>query len=243
MEGYINSFETFGTKDGPGIRFVLFLQGCPLRCRYCHNVDSWKIRDKNYKLSPAEVLKEVRKVKPFLTGGITISGGEPLMQVGFLKEFLSLCREEGLHIALDTSGYIFHEQVKELLKQVDLVLLDLKHIDPLKYHCLTSVELEPSLRFLEYLREIEKDTWIRYVLVPKYTDEEADLHRWAKYVSQYKNVKRVDILPFHQMAIYKWEKVKQEYSLKDIKPPTREEVLKAEKIFKMYGLPVCTDEK
>lgn len=241
MQGYINSFETFGTKDGPGIRFVLFMQGCPLRCRYCHNVDSWKIRDKNYLLTPEEVLKEIRKVKPFLTGGITVSGGEPLMQVNFLKELFVLCHQEGLHIALDTSGYIFNEKVKELLEEVDLVLLDLKHIDPLKYHCITSVSLDPTLKFLEYLREIGKDTWIRYVLVPQYTDEEGDLHRWAKHVSQYPNVKRVDILPFHQMAIYKWEKAKQEYSFKNARTPTKEEIKKAEEIFKQYRLPICTE--
>lgn len=241
MQGYINSFETFGTKDGPGIRFVLFLQGCPLRCRYCHNVDSWKIRDKNYLLTPEEVLKEIKKVKPFLSGGVTVSGGEPLMQIPFLKELFALCHQESLHVAIDTSGYIFNEKVKELLEEVDLVLLDLKHIDPLKYHCLTSVSLDPTLKFLDYLREIEKDTWIRYVLVPEYTDEETDLHNWAKYVSQYPNVKRVDILPFHQMAIHKWGKVKQEYSFKNARTPTKEEIGKAETIFKRYGLPICTE--
>lgn len=242
MKGYINSFETFGTKDGPGIRFVLFLQGCPLRCRYCHNVDSWKIQDKNYVLSAQDIMKEIKKVKSFLTGGVTVSGGEPLLQIPFLKELFYLCHEEGLHKALDTSGYIFNEQSKDLLESVDLVLLDLKHIDPSKYKNLTSVSLEPTLQFLEYLGKIKKEVWLRYVLVPGYTNDIGDLHRWAKHVSQYSNVTRVDILPFHQMALYKWEKVKREYSFKNVRTPTKEEIREAEDIFLSYGLPILRGE-
>lgn len=243
MVGYINSFESFGTKDGPGIRFVVFLQGCPLRCLYCHNVDTWDLRGKNYVQSPEEVLKELYKVKGFLTGGITVSGGEPLLQSAFIKELFKLCREQNIHTALDTSGYIFDENVKEVLKYTDLVLLDIKHIDKEVYKNLTSVELEPTLKFIEYLESIQKPTWIRYVLVPGYTDDKTDLENWAKFVSKFNIVKRVDILPFHQMAFYKWEKTNREYKLKDTPTPSKEEIQKAEEIFRKYNLPLYQERK
>ena len=161
-----------------------------------------------------------------------------MLQADFVKEFFQLCHKNGIHTALDTSGYIFTEKVKEVLEETDLVLLDLKHIDSEKYYDLTSVNLSPTLEFLEYLSKTQKDTWIRYVLVPGYTDDVEDLKRWAEYVSKYSNVKRVDILPFHQMAIYKWEKERKNYTLRDVLPPTKEAVRFAENIFLSYGLPV-----
>ncbi len=243
MKGYINSFESFGTKDGPGIRFVLFLQGCPLRCLYCHNVDSWKFQDKNYEYSSEEVLNELNKMRAFLTGGITVSGGEPLMQAGFLLELFKLCKKEKLHTALDTSGYILNNTVKEVLNYTDLVLLDIKHIDKEKYKTLTSVDLTPTLEFIKYLEEIKKSVWLRYVLVPGYSDDENDLKKWAKFVSKFSVVKRVDILPFHQMAIYKWEKVGKDYKLKDTPTPSSEQIKKAENIFKMYDLPLYEEKE
>ncbi|WP_455045236.1 pyruvate formate-lyase-activating protein [Leptotrichia trevisanii] len=237
MKGYIHSFESFGTKDGPGIRFVLFLQGCPLRCLYCHNVDTWEIKDKKMVMTAQEVMKEILKVKGFIkTGGVTVSGGEPLMQPEFLMELFKLCRENGIQTALDTSGYIFSDKAKQVLELVDMVLLDIKHINPEKYKILTSVELDNTLKFAKYLNEINKPTWLRYVLVPGYSDDENDLHEWAKFTSQLKNVERVDVLPFHQMGQYKWEKVGKEYKLKDTPTPTRELIDKAEGIFRSYGL-------
>lgn len=239
MIGYIHSFESFGTKDGPGIRFVLFLQGCPLRCLYCHNVDTWNVKDKKYMMTPEEVMKEVLKVKGFIrTGGITISGGEPLIQPEFVMELFQLCKKEGIHTTVDTSGYMFNDKVKEVLKWTDLVLLDIKHINPNKYKKLTSVSLEHTLQFAQYLSDINKTVWVRYVLVPGYSDDEEDLHEWAKFVSQFKNIVRVDILPFHQMGAYKWKEVGKEYKLAEVKTPSREEVKKVEKIFKSYGLNV-----
>jgi len=176
-------------------------------------------------------------VKGFIkTGGVTVSGGEPLMQPEFLMELFKLCRENKIHTALDTSGYIFNEKAKKVLELVDMVLLDIKHINPEKYKILTSVELDNTLKFAKYLDEINKPVWLRYVLVPGYSDDEKDLHDWAKFTSQLKNVERVDILPFHQMGQYKWEKVGKEYKLKDTPTPTRELVEKAEEIFKSYGL-------
>ena len=239
MIGYIHSFESFGTKDGPGIRFVLFLQGCPLRCLYRHNVDTWNMKDKKYMMTPEEVMKEVLKVKGFIrTGGITVSGGEPLIQPEFVMELFQLCKKEGIHTAVDTSGYMFNDKVKEVLKWTDLVLLDIKHINPNKYKKLTSVSLEHTLQFAQYLSDINKTVWVRYVLVPGYSDDEEDLHEWAKFVSQFKNIVRVDILPFHQMGAYKWKEVGKEYKLAEVKTPSREEVKKVEEIFKSYGLNV-----
>ena len=158
------------------------------------------------------------------------------MQPEFLMELFKLCHENGIHTALDTSGHIFSDKAKQVLELVDMVLLDIKHINPEKYKILTSVELDNTLKFAKYLNEINKPTWLRYVLVPGYSDDENDLHEWAKFTSQLKNVERVDVLPFHQMGQYKWEKVGKEYKLKDTPTPTRELVEKAEEIFKSYGL-------
>lgn len=239
MEGYIHSFESFGTKDGPGIRFVLFMQGCPLRCLYCHNVDTWELKDKKFTMTPDDVLKEILKVKGFIkSGGVTISGGEPLVQPEFVKELFVKCKEHNIHTALDTSGYIFSEKVKDVLEYTDLVLLDIKHINPKKYKELTSVNLENTLEFAKYLQKINKKVWVRYVLVPGYSDDENDLHQWAKFVSQFENVERVDILPFHQMGGYKWEEVGKEYKLKDVPTPTKEQIQKVEEIFNLYSLKV-----
>ncbi|MBK5720932.1 pyruvate formate lyase-activating protein [Dysgonomonas sp. Marseille-P4677] len=238
MQGYIHSFETFGTKDGPGIRFVLFMQGCPLRCLYCHNPDTWKIKKAKYELTPQEVFQEINKVKAFVRGGVTISGGEPLLQPEFILELFKICKEQNIHTAIDTSGILLNEQVKQVLEYTDLVLLDIKHINSEKYKKLTNASLEPTLKFMDYLASMNKSTWLRYVLVPNYTDEEEDLKEWARYASQFKNVERVDVLPFHQMAIHKWDELNIEYKLRDITPTSLEQKEKAETIFKSFGLPV-----
>lgn len=235
--GNIHSFESFGTQDGPGIRFVFFMQGCPLRCLYCHNPDTWNHKTKMQQLTAAEAFDEVRKVKGFLkTGGVTISGGEPLLQAEFISELFQICKKEGIHTCIDTSGFVFNSKVKETLEYTDLVLLDIKHIDSEKYKNLTSKSLEPTLNFMEYLSEIDKPTWLRYVLTPTLSDDEKDLHNWAKYASQFKNVQRVDILPFHQMGTSKWEEMGKEYVLKDLPTPTQEQILKARTIFEEHGL-------
>lgn len=238
MKGYIHSYESFGTKDGPGVRFVFFMQGCPLKCLYCHNPDTWNMSAYAEEKTPEEAFNEFYKVRNFVRGGVTVSGGEPLLQADFVLELFRLCNQEGVHTAVDTSGYLLNDKIKEVLKYTDLVLLDIKHIDPDKYKELTARPLEPTLKFMEYLREIGKAVWLRYVLVPHFSDDEQDLHNWAKYVSLFDNVERVDVLPFHQMGIHKWEEVGTDYKLKDIKTPTAEDVKKAEAIFKSYNLPV-----
>nr|MBP8084879.1 pyruvate formate lyase-activating protein [Cloacibacterium sp.] len=173
--GFVHSYETFGTKDGPGIRFIYFLQGCHLRCLYCHNADTWNKGEKT-KMSVDEAFHEIEKVKGFIkSGGVTVSGGEPLMQAKFVLELFKKCKENGIHTCVDTNGYLFNDDIKEVLEITDLVLLDIKHIDPEKYLKLTEVELEPTLQFMQYLSEINKPTWLRYVLVPGYTDDAEDL--------------------------------------------------------------------
>lgn len=235
--GNIHSFESFGTQDGPGIRFVFFMQGCPLRCLYCHNPDTWNTATQMQQLSPSEAFEEVRKVKGFIkTGGVTISGGEPLLQADFILQLFKICKQEGIHTCIDTSGFILNNKVKEVLNYTDLVLLDIKHIDPIRYKKLTSKPLEPTLKFLDYLSEIEKPTWLRYVLAPTLSDNVEDLHKWAKHAAQYKNVERVDILPFHQMGTNKWEQMGMKYELKDLPTPTQDEIQQATAIFKQYGL-------
>lgn len=237
IKGNIHSFESFGTQDGPGIRFVFFMQGCPLRCLYCHNPDTWDLKTVGQQLTADEAFEEVKKVKGFIrNGGVTVSGGEPLLQPEFILDLFKICKEEGIHTCVDTSGFVFNEKVKAMLAYTDLVLLDIKHIDAEKYKHLTSKPLEPTLKFMEYLQEIGKSTWVRYVLTPTLTDKEEDLHQWAKYVSQFSIVERVDILPFHQMGTEKWEQIGEKYPLKGLRTPQQEEIVKASEIFKSYGL-------
>lgn len=239
MTGLIHSFESFGTKDGPGIRFVFFLQGCPLRCLYCHNPDTWHVGRHAVEMTPDEAMQEVLKVKNFIrSGGVTVSGGEPLLQPGFVTELFKRCKENGIHTAVDTSGNLLNDKVKAALEQTDLVLLDIKHIDPDKYLRLTGRSLAPTLRFIDYLTEINKPIWARYVLVPGYSDDEADLNEWAKYVSAIPVIQRVDILPFHQMGIHKWEHSGAKYELSHVAPPSRETIRRAEEIFRNHHLPL-----
>lgn len=238
MLGYVHNFETFGTKDGPGIRFVLFMQGCPLRCLYCHNPDTWEKKNAKYEYTPEQIFKEIVKVKNFIRGGVTVSGGEPMLQAEFVLKLFKLCKQQGIHTAIDTSGIYLNDKVKEVLEYTDLVLLDIKQIDPDKYKILTSAPLEPTLQFMEYLASNNKSVWLRYVLVPQYTDDEIDLKKWAKYASQFKNIERVDILPFHQMAIHKWEEINVDYKLKDLNSASNADKERAEAIFKSFGLPV-----
>ena len=243
IKGLIHSFESFGTKDGPGIRFVLFLQGCPLRCQFCHNPDTWMRADHKMELTAEETFKEINKVKGFMKkGGVTASGGEPLMQPNFLIKLFSLCKEAGLHTAVDTSGFYLTENVKKVLELTDLVLLDVKHINPAKYKVLTKRPLEPTLKFLDYLHEINKPIWLRYVLIPGITNDEEDLKQWSEKMSHYPNIERVDLLAFHQLGQHKWSQMGLRYELEDVVPPTLEELSRAADIMKGFQLPVSYSE-
>ena len=238
IKGRIHSFETCGTVDGPGIRFVIFMQGCPLRCKYCHNPDTWKIDDGN-SVESSYIVNEIKKYRSYMKfsgGGVTITGGEPLMQPEFVLEIIRSCKKEGIHTVVDTSGFSNIDVVKSVLGEADLVLLDIKCIDKEIHKQLTGVELEPVLKTAEYLAEIGKKVWIRHVLVPGITDSDEQLRRLAEYISNLKNVEKVEILPFHKMGEYKWESMGYKYELKDTPAPTNERVENAIKIMGERGI-------
>ena len=238
VKGRIHSIETCGTVDGPGIRFVIFTQGCPLRCQYCHNPDTWKVNE-GKKISVDELMNEIIKYKSYMKfskGGVTVSGGEPLLQPHFIEELFKRCKNEGIHTALDTSGYINLEVSKEVLKYTDLVLLDIKSINPSLYKELTGVSNEPTLKLAKYLSDNNIPLWIRYVLVPGLTDKKDDIKSLARFISTLKNIERVEVLPFHKMGEYKWEELGYEYKLKSTPTPSDESVKIAKDIFIQQGI-------
>ncbi|MGY6529803.1 MAG: pyruvate formate-lyase-activating protein [Cyanobacterium sp.] len=236
--GLIHSLESCGTVDGPGIRFVIFTQGCPLRCLYCHNPDC-RHPEEGKKITVPELISEIKKYRSYFQysgGGVTVTGGEPLMQPEFVQAIFEECHKIGIHTTLDTSGYVTLNAAKPVLEHTDLVLLDIKSYNPDTYRTVTSVSLEPTLNFAKYLAEINKPTWIRFVLVPGLTDSEDNVLGLAKFVSQLKNVEKVEILPFHKMGEYKWEQLGFDYKLKNTEPPTPELMEKVTKIFQNYNL-------
>ncbi|MBR2497605.1 MAG: pyruvate formate lyase-activating protein [Parabacteroides sp.] len=237
MVGKIHSLESFGTVDGPGIRFVVFMQGCPLRCQYCHNPDTWEVnRETPYLLEPEALLTEVLRYKNFIAkGGVTVTGGEPLLQPLFLKDFFRLCKENGLHTALDTSGYICSDKALEVLNYVDLVLLDIKTIDSSLHPRLTGVEQKNTLTFLEELERRQIPTWIRHVLVPNLTDKDEALENLAQYLSSYKNIQKIELLPYHTMGVHKYEALGLDYPLKEVAPLAKERLENAKAIFRKWG--------
>lgn len=234
MLGRIHSIETFGTVDGPGIRFVAFFQGCPMRCAFCHNPDTWNPNAPvQYEMTPEELLAEAKRYKSFIKkGGITCSGGEPLVQADFLLEFFRLCKAEGFHTALDTSGVIFSEKAKQVLEYTDLVLLDIKILDDHLHQSYTGHTRANNQKFLDYLRDIDKPTWVRHVLVPSYTDHEEHLSALAQHLSLYNNVERVELLPYHTMGTYKYKELGISYPLEGIPPLSEESHQHAVQLFK-----------
>jgi len=240
IKGRLHSFESCGTVDGPGIRFIVFTQGCPLRCKYCHNPDTWKLKDAKYERTTDFVMNEILKYRNFFTngGGVTVTGGEPLMQEDFVEDLFKKCKKEGIHTALDTSGYIFNDRIKEVLQYVDLVLLDIKCIDDNEYRELTGVNLAPTLEFAKYLSEMGKPMWIRHVLVPGITDRDEFLEKLADFIKELHAVEKVEILPFHKMGEFKWKELGLEYQLDKVESPTRERVENAKNIFRSRGIKI-----
>ena len=228
----IHSFESFGTVDGPGIRYVIFLQGCHLKCKYCHNRDTWDING-GYYSSLDEILNKIENYKNYImpNGGVTVTGGEPLLQVHFLIELFKKLKEKNIHTCIDTSGMVdITEDIKTLLNYTDLVLLDIKHIDPIKCKDLVGVSNERELKFAEYISQNNIDMWIRQVLIPGYTDDENDLKKLKSFIDKLNSVKKVELLPYHNMGEYKWKKLGLNYDFKDVKAPTAEEVKNAKEI-------------
>lgn len=235
VTGRIHSIETCGTVDGPGVRFVVFMQGCPLRCLYCHNPDCRQLGE-GKQVTVDALIQEIKTYKSYLrNGGVTVSGGEPLLQPDFVEELLHRCQREGIHTALDTSGYVLATS-KNLLKYTDLVLLDIKSFDPKIYTEVTHTSIVPTLHFARYLHEIHKPTWIRFVLVPGLTDAPHNVEGLADFMATLSNVEKVEILPFHKMGEYKWEQLSYPYRLKETQPPTPELVEQTLNIFRSRGV-------
>ncbi len=238
--GYIHSYETMGTADGPGMRFVLFLTGCPLRCQYCHNPDTWHLKNGN-RVTVDDVMAEIEKYTDFLIGadgGITISGGEPLFQPKFLATILQRCKKIGLHTALDTSGFLGRRMTEAMLTDTDLVLLDIKSSDPEVYKALTGVSIEPTLEFAQRLDSDGTPVWIRYVVVPGLTDGVENIDGVADFLSTLSNVERVEVLPFHKMGEHKWEVMNLEYQLKGTESPSNDLMQRVLNQFRQKDLPV-----
>lgn len=236
--GRIHSIDTCGTVDGPGIRFVVFTQGCPLRCLYCHNPDCQTIHGGTL-TTVDEIMAQIEHTKNYLrNGGVTVSGGEPLMQPEFVAEIFDRCHQIGLHTALDTSGYVAPELAKPVLRNTDLVLLDIKSYHPDLFRKVTSVSIEPTLNFARDLAQIHQPTWIRFVLVPGLTDVEDNVVSLAEFVGGLGNVEKVEVLPFHKMGEYKWQQLGLPYTLGDTQPPTPSLVESVIQIFRDYGLTV-----
>jgi len=229
----IHSIETFGTVDGPGIRFTLFLQGCHLRCKYCHNRDTWDLKCGEYK-SLKEIVDNILRYKNYFKasgGGVTVTGGEPLLQVKFLINLFSKLKEEGIHTAIDTSGMVeITDDVKELLKLTDLVLLDIKHINEEKCKELVGFSNKRELEFAKYLSDQGIKMWIRQVLVPGITDDEKDLITLREFIKSLKTVEKVEVLPYHSMGKFKWEKLGSKYELEEVRDANQDDVERVKKI-------------
>ncbi|MGN0482815.1 MAG: pyruvate formate-lyase-activating protein [Lachnospiraceae bacterium] len=235
--GYVHSLESFGSVDGPGVRFVAFLSGCRMRCQFCHNPDTWQLQS-NATYSADELLEKALRYRSYWgkKGGITISGGEPLLQIDFLLEFFRKAKEKGIHTTLDTSGNPFttaepfYSKWKELMLYTDLILLDIKHIDEKQHRLLTGQSNQNILAMARELSDLGKPVWIRHVLVPQRTDKDEYLYRLAEFLHTLKNVERIEVLPYHTMGIYKWDNLGIDYPLKGIAPPSEERVKHAEQI-------------
>ena len=234
MIGRIHSSESFGTVDGPGLRYVLFMQGCPMRCLYCHNPDTWKT-DGGREMSADEVIREYKKNEMFYkNGGLTVTGGEPLMQIDFLIELFKIAKKEGIHTCIDTSGITYDEsdeeyisKLNELVLYTDLVMLDLKHIDTEKHKELTGHSNERVLAFARYLERKNIPTWIRHVVVEGYTDDEKDLFALGEFIGTLKNVKALDVLPYHTMGATKYKELGIPYRLEGIKALSKSDAARA----------------
>ena len=231
MIGHIHSTESFGAADGPGVRFIVFMQGCHMRCRYCHNPDTWKM-DGGDEVTADEILKRALRFKPYWgkDGGITISGGEPLLQIDFVIELFKKAKELGINTCIDTAGNPFTKEepffskFEELMKYTDLLLLDLKEINPARHKDLTGFDNSNIIEMAKYLSEINKPVWIRHVLVPEHSDFDDDLDALGDFIDTLSNVDRVEILPYHTLGKFKWENLGIPYTLESISPPSAERI-------------------
>ena len=233
----VHSIESFGTVDGPGIRFVLFLQGCHLQCKYCHNRDTWDINGGDYK-SLDEIYNKIINYKNYIypNGGVTVTGGEPLLQVHFLISLFEKLKNDGIHTCIDTSGMVsISKDIQKLLSLTDLILLDIKHIDNEKCKALVGVGNTLELNFARYLSDNNIPMWIRQVIVPGFTDSKEDLLKLKEFILSLKTVEKVELLPYHNMGAYKWEKLGETYSLENVSPATPDDIERAKKILEIFS--------
>ena len=237
IKGRIHSVESFGSADGPGVRYIVFLKGCNMRCQYCHNPDTWA-KDGGELMTPEEVLKKALRYKTYWKekGGITVSGGEALLQIDFVTELFRLAKEKGVNTCLDTSGNPFSleepfkSKFDELMKYTDLFMLDIKHIDDAAHRKLTGQTNQNILEMAAYLSDHGKAMWIRHVLVPGITTEEDELYRLRSFLDTLKTVERVEVLPYHTLGVFKWKEIGIPYQLEGVDPPTKEQIDRAKEI-------------
>ena len=236
MNGFVHSTESFGTVDGPGVRFVVFLQGCPMRCQYCHNPDTWKMNTGSVRSAQSLIRDYERNAAFYKKGGITVTGGEALMQIDFVLELFTLAKQKNIHTCLDTSGVTYrpgessyNEKLDALMAVTDLVMLDIKHIDPEGHKTLTGHDNAGILAFARYLEGKGIDVWIRHVVVPGITDDENLLTRLGTFLGTLTNIKALDVLPYHIMGVTKYEQLGIDYPLKGVEPATRDQAARAKK--------------
>lgn len=238
VKGRIHSIETFGAVDGPGLRYVVFTQGCNLRCQFCHNPDTWKLAN-GKEMTVKEIIDDLLDYLPFFQssgGGITVSGGESLLQIDFLIALFKECKKHGIHTTIDTSGGPFNRRpafllkMQELLVYTDLIMLDIKHIDSEQHKVITGLPNEHILDFANYLAENKMPIWVRHVLVPTLSDFDDDLNRLADFLQTLNNIEKIEVLPYHQLGVYKWKNLGLEYKLENVAPPTEERVENAKRI-------------
>ena len=234
--GYVHSYETSSRYDGPGLRLVLFLSGCLLRCSYCHNPDTWHLKDGTY-VSSKQVIDRLAQFAPVLRslGGLTISGGEAMVQLAFTQRILAAAKQMGLHTAIETSGFLGARADEKFLSYLDLALLDIKSGDPDTYRMATGRDLAPTLRFAERLAAMGKPTWVRFTLVPGLTDDPANVEKVARFVAPMKNVEWVEVQPFHQLGEFKWKAMKLDYKHVDTPPASPELVRRVVEQFRAAG--------
>jgi pyruvate formate lyase activating enzyme len=240
----IHSRETGGAVDGPGMRYVVFLQGCPLRCKFCHNPDTWN-PNHGQPTNLSELWKDIIKYKPFMkfsNGGITVSGGEPLLHKKFVAGLFELAKKSDIHTAVDTSGFVtIDDDLDKLIELTDLVLLDIKHLNTNEHHNLTGVNNRKTLAFLNYLQEKDINTWVRWVVLPGINDSDDYIKSFAEFIKPYTNVELVELLPYHEMGKYKWEELGLKYELDDIKEPSKEDIKKIAAVLHSYGIKTLGD--
>lgn len=230
IKGKINSLETMGLVDGPGIRFVVFLQGCPLRCQYCHNPETWNFKSYNLELTPKELVEKIKRYKNYFgtDGGVTFSGGEPLLQKEFLLECLKLCKQEKINTAIDTAGSVLN--CEDILPYVDLVILDIKAYTALQYQQITGQNITPSLKFLYNCQKQNKKMWLRTVIVPGINDSVEFINGLKNFISNLKNIEKVELLPYQTLGVDKYKKLKIPYPLKSVKNMDIDKCMKLQEI-------------